>query len=93
MDRWHINEELFQAVFRKDIYEAAGILKQGSHVNARSINGHSVIHCAVMNNDLRMVRLLTKTPLHTAAKCSCEAVTKILMLEAIGVLYSIQLVH
>ena len=92
MDWLHINEELFQAVFRKDVYEAARILKQGSHVNARSINGHSVIHCAVMNNDLRMVRLLTthgvdvnlvlehlKTPLHIAAKYSCEAVTKLLL--------------
>ena len=91
MDRWHINEELFQAVSRKDICQAARILKEGSHVNARSVNGHSVIHCAVMNNDLRMVRLLTthgvdvnllehfKTPLHIAAKYSCEAVTKLLL--------------
>ena len=54
-----INEELFQAVSRKDICQAASILKGGSHVNARSVNGHSVIYCAVMNNDLRMVRLLT----------------------------------
>ena len=41
---WCINEELFQAVFRGDGDEAAGILKEGSDVNARSVNGHSVIH-------------------------------------------------
>ena len=92
MDGWHINEELFQAVSKRDVDEAARILEEGSHVNARSINGHSVIHCAVMNHDLRMVQLLTtqgvdvnlvlehlKTPLHLAAKYSCEAVTKLLL--------------
>ena len=92
MDQWHVNEELFQAVFRKDVSEAARILREGSRVNARSIRGYSVIHCAVMNNDLRMVQLLTthgvdvnlvcnhlKTPLHIAAKYSCEAVTKLLL--------------
>ena len=81
MDGWHINEELFQAVSKRDVDEAARILEEGSHVNARSINGHSVIHCAVVNNDLRMVRLLTthrvdvnlvlqhlKTPLHITAR-------------------------
>ena len=92
MDGWHINEELFQAVSKRDVDEAARILQEGSHVNARSINNHSVIHCAVMNHDIRMVRLLTthgvdvnlvlehlKTPLHLAAKYSCEAVTKLLL--------------
>ena len=92
MDGWHINEELFQAVSKRDVDEAARILQEGSHVNARSINNHSVIHCAVMNHDIRMGRLLTthgidvnlvlehlKTPLHLAAKYSCEAVTKLLL--------------
>ena len=92
MDQWHVNEELFQAVFRKDVSGAARILREGSRVNARSIRGYSVIHCAVMNNDLRMVQLLTthgvdvnlvcnhlKSPLHIAAKYSCEAVTKLLL--------------
>ena len=59
MDGWHINEELFQAVSKRDVDEAARILQEGSHVNARSINNHSVIHCAVMNHDIRMGRLLT----------------------------------
>ena len=54
MNQWHVNEELFQAVFRKDVSAAARILREGSRVNARSIRGYSVIHCAVMNNDLRM---------------------------------------
>ena len=53
MDGWHINEELFQAVLRGDVDEAARILKKGSNVNARSISGHSVIHSAVMNNQVR----------------------------------------
>ena len=92
MDGWHINEELFQAVSKRDVDEAARILKKGSNVNARSVNSHSVIHRAVMNNDLRMVQPLTthgvdvnlvcnhlKTPLHIAAKYSCEAVTKLLL--------------
>ena len=92
MDGWHINEELFQAVFRGDVDEAARILNKGSNVNARSISGHSVIHSAVMNNQVGMVQLLTthgvdvnlvlehlKTPLHLAAKYSCEAVTKLLL--------------
>ena len=92
MNQWHVNEELFQAVFRKDVSAAARILREGSRVNARSIRGYSVIHCAVMNNDLRMVQLLTthgvdvnlvcnhlKSPLHIAAKYSCEAVTKLLL--------------
>ena len=93
MDGWCTNEELFQAVFRRDIDETARILKEGSNVNARSINGHSVIHCAVRNNDLRMVRLLTthgvdvnivielflKSPLHTTARYGGDAVAKLLL--------------
>ena len=92
MDGWHINEELFQAVLRGDVDEAARILKKRSNVNARSVSGHSVIHSAVMNNQVRMVRLLTKdgvdvnlvlehlkTPLHITARYSCDAVAKLLL--------------
>ena len=92
MDGWHINEELFQAVFRGDVDEAARILNKGSNVNARSISGHSVIHSAVMNNQVRIVQLLAthgvdinlvlehlKTPLHITARYSCDAVAKLLL--------------
>ena len=92
MDGWHINETLFQAVLRGDVDKAARILKKGSNVNARSVSGDSVIHSAVLNNQVRMVRLLTtcgvdvnlvleylKTPLHITARYSCDAVTKLLL--------------
>ena len=86
MDWWHIDEELFHAVFGGDVDKAARMLKMGSNVNARSVSGHSVIHSAVINNQVGMVRLLTtcgvdvnlvlehlKTPLHVTARYSCDA--------------------
>ena len=92
MDGWHIDKELFHAVFGGDVDKATCMLQMGSNVNARSFSGHSVIHNAVINNQVRMVQHLTNcgvdvnlmlehlmAPLHVTARYSCDAVAKLLL--------------
>ena len=86
------DSNLSHAVFQGDVDKAARILRNGWNVQTRSVNGHSVIHSAVRNNQLSMVRLLIDfgvnvnemlehlmTPMHVAARFSCGTVTKLLL--------------